>query len=103
MARPGPQVAPAAARDRGRTTGPTASTRTPAGPKEGRAFRQLFGLTTDDVLKDQRFRLLEALRALNLHASGAGREALAAARPARPPRPESLTSAQRLARQWGLG
>lgn len=41
----------------------------------------------------------EALRQLGLHTTAAGRQAVAAARPARQPRPDTLTSAQR----QGLG
>lgn len=37
----------------------------------------------------------EALRQLGLHATAAGRQALAAARPAQQPRPDTLTTLQR--------
>jgi hypothetical protein len=47
-------------------------------------------------MQDQRFKLFEALRALNLHSFEYAREAVARARPAKPTRPETLTTLQML-------
>ena len=88
-------VAPALARDAVRATGPTASSA--AMPVQA-GQRQLFvslGFTADQVMADQRARVFEALHQMGLHQTVAGRAAVAGARPAAAPRPDTLTSAQR--------
>ncbi|KAL4444325.1 hypothetical protein ABPG75_012062 [Micractinium tetrahymenae] len=92
------QAAPAAQRDAARATGPTQSSA--AALSAGQAQHGLFagamaGLTSEQVLRDQRFKVYEALLQLGLHTTAAGRQAVAAARPARQPRPDTLTSLQR--------
>eukprot|EP00198_Chlamydomonas_reinhardtii_P009260 XP_001698597.1 cullin-related protein [Chlamydomonas reinhardtii] len=55
------------------------------------------GFTTEQVLRDQRFKVREALTRLGLHETDYGRAAIAAARPAQPPRLDNYTSDQRAA------
>ncbi|GAB4821737.1 hypothetical protein N2152v2_008783 [Parachlorella kessleri] len=93
------QVAPAVECDPQRVVAPTESSRAAGGPRRAggeAAFRAICGFTTDDVLKDQRFKLFEALRRLNLHTFEYAREVVAQARPAKVPRPETLTTLQQL-------
>lgn len=96
------RVAPVVARDAARVMAPTQSTAA-AVAVERQAhglFSAALGFTTDQVLADQRFRVLEALRGLGLHRSPAGRAAAVAAKPASSVRVDTLTSAER--RQQGL-
>lgn len=92
------QVAPCVPRDAQRATAPTqsSSAATPDEPRHGLFAGALAaGFTADHLLRDQRFKVYEALRSLGLHTTVAGRQAVAAARPARPLRVDLLTSAQR--------
>ncbi|KAG2449385.1 hypothetical protein HYH02_005535 [Chlamydomonas schloesseri] len=61
------------------------------------AFNPVQGFTTEQVLRDQRFKVREALTRLGLHETEYGRAAIAAARPAQPPRLDNYTSDQRAA------
>lgn len=58
-------------------------------------FRPVHGFTTQEVLKDQRFRVLEALGSAGLRGTLAAREAVASLPPARRERLDAMSSAQR--------
>ena len=56
------EVAPPVERDTARATAQTSSSKA-AASKKGQVFKEMFGWSTEALLKDQRFRLVEALRA----------------------------------------
>ncbi|GLI63724.1 hypothetical protein VaNZ11_006785 [Volvox africanus] len=89
-------VAPEVAADPERLLGPTAASAAvdPDKDAEG-AFHPVNGFTTDQVVKDQRFKVFEALAVLGLHETTYGRQAIAAAQPARPTRPDNFTTEER--------
>ncbi|GIL90390.1 hypothetical protein Vretimale_18274 [Volvox reticuliferus] len=89
-------VAPEVEADPKRLLAPTAASAAvdPDKDAEG-AFHPVNGFTTDQVVKDQRFKVFEALAVLGLHETTYGRQAIAAAQPARPTRPDNFTTEQR--------
>ena len=97
------KVAPALGRDAQRATGSTASSAAVPDPHEAQQhglFAKALvgaGLSDRQVLADRRWRVYEALRQFGLHATPAGRQAVAAALPAGAQRLDLLTSAQRQA------
>jgi hypothetical protein len=91
------QVAPLVARDACRARAATESSAAAAAVAEKRhgVFAAALSFTNDQLLADQRLKVYEALRALALHTTPAGRQAVAAARPSGPLRADMLTSEQR--------
>ncbi|KAK9819857.1 hypothetical protein WJX72_003360 [[Myrmecia] bisecta] len=85
------QVQPHVEVDPARVLAPTqASSASPA--KTESVFLPINGFTTQDVLKDQRFKVLEALRKQGMENSEYARHVIATAKPARPARPDTLTT-----------
>lgn len=62
---------------------------------EGPAFKPVNGYTNKAVMRDGRFRLMEALTRAGLANTEAGRIAIASATPATAPRRDNLTAQQR--------
>ncbi|EFJ39597.1 hypothetical protein VOLCADRAFT_100783 [Volvox carteri f. nagariensis] len=89
-------VAPEVESDPERLLAPTiaSSAVDPDRDAEG-AFHPVNGYTTEQVVKDQRFKVFEALAVLGLHETTYGRQSIAAARPAKSTRPDNFTSEQR--------
>ncbi|GIL68190.1 hypothetical protein Vafri_21458 [Volvox africanus] len=89
-------VAPEVEADPQRLLAPTVASAAvdPDKDAEG-AFHPVNGFTTDQVVKDQRFKVFEALAVLGLHETTYGRQAIAAAQPARLTRPDNFTTEQR--------
>ncbi|KAG2433326.1 hypothetical protein HXX76_008392 [Chlamydomonas incerta] len=100
-------VAPQVEADPARLLAPTAATAAAQAAAEemealrraglAGAFNPVQGFTTEQVLRDQRFKVREALTRLGLHETDYGRAAIAAARPAQQPRLDNYTSDQRAA------
>ena len=59
---------------------------------------RVHGYTTDHLMKDQRFRMSEALRDAGMGGTVHGARAMAAAAPYRPPRPDAMTTNERRGR-----
>ncbi|GFR52442.1 hypothetical protein Agub_g15016 [Astrephomene gubernaculifera] len=98
LARLAALVAPEVAADPARLLAHTAASNAALaamGERSEGAFHPVNGYTTDQVVRDQRFKIMEALAAVGLHETEYGRRVIAAARPAKPTRPDNFTSEQR--------
>ncbi|KAK9838546.1 hypothetical protein WJX81_006619 [Elliptochloris bilobata] len=79
------QVRVEVAADPARLLGPTACSAAEA-QREARAFKPLHGFSTADILRDQRFRVLEALQQCGMHRSAYAQRLVQSVAPARHPR-----------------
>ena len=95
-------VAPVAARDPARATAATAASASEYVPQLTHeatgAMQRVHGYTTEHLLKDQRFRVSEALHTAGLTGTTHVRHAMAAAAPYRPPRTDTMTTNERAGR-----
>lgn len=66
---------------------------------EGTAFKAVHGYTTDKLMQDQRFKVMEALGRAGLRGTRHAQLALAAVKPMKPVRLDTLTSHQRQQQQ----
>jgi len=63
--------------------------------KGGAAFKEVNGYTVDQLYKDQRFKVMEALQRAGLHQTNYARQVITAMPAAKPTRPDNLTAVQR--------
>ncbi|GAX82191.1 hypothetical protein CEUSTIGMA_g9619.t1 [Chlamydomonas eustigma] len=62
---------------------------------ESAAFRPVYGYTVQQLYKDPKFKLMDALQRQGLHNTAYGRQIISNAQTAKPTRPDNLTYAQR--------
>ena len=91
-------LAPTVSSDPERLLNPTLSSKAQA-PAQGLAFPPVHGYTTQQLLADQRFRVLEALGSAGLRGTGYARHAVEALPPMKPVRVDALSSVQKQAHQ----
>jgi hypothetical protein len=91
-------LAPTVSSDPERLLNPTVSSKAQA-PAQGLAFPPVHGYTTQQLLADQRFKVLEALGSAGLRGTGYARHAVEALPPVKPVRVDVLTTVQRQAYQ----
>ncbi|KAF5840245.1 hypothetical protein DUNSADRAFT_17348 [Dunaliella salina] len=63
--------------------------------KGGAAFKEINGYTVDQLYRDQRFKVMEALQSAGLHQTNYARQVITAMPAAKPTRPDNLTAVQR--------